>query len=302
MLSSKRILIIDDEKINIMALAHFLKPQYEIIVATDGTTGLETAEKHRPDLILLDVIMPDMNGFDVLLKLKDSAVTMNIPVIFLTGLSNVDDEERGLALGAVDYIIKPFNKTIVKERIKTHIKMADYIQKIEKLCMLDALTELPNRRGFDIRIEVEWGRAHREKKPLGLIILDIDNFKIYNDTYGHPQGDSLLQAIADILNKTINRASDYAVRWGGEEFCVLLPDTDLAGTLKIAEQIRNNVMNTVIHCTDGTATSVTISLGADSKIPGDNDTIADYITEVDKYLYTAKRNGKNQTYCPDSSK
>ncbi|MCL2181839.1 MAG: response regulator, partial [Treponema sp.] len=138
MIGNKKILIIDDEKINIMALAHFLKPQYDIIVSTNGVSGLEAALKHTPNIILLDIIMPDMNGFEVLAKLKDSSITMNIPVIFLTGLNEVSDEEKGLSLGAVDYIKKPFNKTIVKERIKTHIKMADYISTIEKLCMLDA--------------------------------------------------------------------------------------------------------------------------------------------------------------------
>ncbi|MCL2441359.1 MAG: diguanylate cyclase [Treponema sp.] len=298
MTSEKKILVVDDEKINIMALAQFLKPRYDIIVATDGAAALETAEKHIPDLILLDIIMPDMSGFDVLLKLKDTAATMNIPVIFITGLSDAEDEEKGLSLGAVDYIKKPFNQTIVKARIQTHLKMADYVKTIEKLCMLDALTGLPNRRGFDSRIEAEWGRSHREKKKLGLIMLDIDNFKIYNDTYGHPQGDILLQTIAEILNKTLHRASDIAVRWGGEEFCVLLPDTDIEGTYKIAEQIRKNIMDTPITCLSNKEISVTVSLGACSIIPGDNDKIADYISEVDKLLYIAKKNGKNQTCIP----
>jgi PleD family two-component response regulator len=158
----KRILIVDDEKINIMALARFLKPEYEIIVATDGVSAVETAKKHEPDIILLDILMPEMTGFEVLIQLKNAGETMNIPVIFITGLSNAADEEKGLLLGAVDYITKPFNQNIVKARISTHIKMTDYIRTIEKLCMLDTLTGLPNRRGFDSRIEAEWGRAFRE--------------------------------------------------------------------------------------------------------------------------------------------
>ncbi|MCL2765618.1 MAG: diguanylate cyclase [Treponema sp.] len=291
----KKILIVDDEKINIMALAQFLKPKYDIIIATDGASALEAAAKHLPDIILLDIIMPDMNGYEVLIKLKDSSNTMAIPIIFLTGLNNAEDEEKGLSLGAVDYITKPFNQTIVKARIGTHLKMADYIKTIEKLCMLDALTGLPNRRGFDIRVEAEWGRAFREKKSLGLIMMDLDNFKKYNDTYGHPQGDVLLQTIAEILNNTLQRASDVAVRWGGEEFCVLLPDTDIKGTYNIAEQIRINVMKTNIQISNEKGTTVTISLGAHSKIPGTNDLIADYISEVDQLLYTAKKNGKNMT-------
>jgi len=293
--NEKKILVVDDEKMNIIAMAHFLKPQYEVIVAVDGASAIEAAEKHLPDLILLDIIMPDMNGFDVLVKLKDSAATMNIPVIFLTGLSNAGDEEKGLSLGAVDYITKPFNQSVVKARIKTQIKMLDYIRTIEKLCMLDALTGLPNRRGFDTRMNVEWGRAYREKRELGVIMLDIDKFKIYNDTYGHPQGDILLQVVADVIRKTLNRTADFASRWGGEEFMILLPDTSLEGTVKIAEQIRINVKDTIVPYVDGTNTSTTVSLGAGSIIPDDGDSSADFISVVDKLLYAAKKNGRNQT-------
>jgi len=296
--NNKKILVIDDEKINIMALAQLLKPMYDVIVATDGASAIEAAIKHIPDIILLDIIMPEMSGFDVLVKLKDNSITMNIPVIFLTGLNNVEDEEKGLSLGAVDYIKKPFNQTIVKARIKTHLKMSDYIKTIEKLCMLDALTGLPNRRGFDQRIEAEWGRASREKKPLGLIMIDIDNFKNYNDTYGHPQGDTLLQTIAEILNKTMNRSSDIAVRWGGEEFCILLPDTDINGTYNIAEHIRINVLETSVPCTIDKTTNITVSLGADSRIPQNGDSYPDFISDVDKLLYKAKKEGKNRTCIP----
>ncbi|MCL1932057.1 MAG: diguanylate cyclase [Treponema sp.] len=293
--NEKKILVVDDEKMNIIALAHFLKPQYEIIVAVDGASALEAAEKHLPDIILLDIIMPDMNGFDVLIKLKNSAATMDIPVIFLTGLSDAGDEEKGLSLGAVDYITKPFNQSVVKARIKTQLKMVEYIHTIEKLCMLDALTGLSNRRGFDTRMDVEWGRAYREKKTLGLIMLDIDNFKRYNDTYGHPQGDILLQAVAEVINKTVNRTSDFTARWGGEEFMILLPNTDIEGTVNIAEQIRINIEETIVPCTDRTKTSATISLGADSIIPDDEHSLASFIAGVDKLLYAAKKNGRNQT-------
>ncbi|MCL2761945.1 MAG: diguanylate cyclase [Treponema sp.] len=300
MSNSKKILIVDDEKMNIMALVHFLRSQYEIIIAVDGISALEAAEKHAPDIILLDVIMPDMSGFDVLVKLKDSSVTMNIPVIFITGLNDVESEEKGLVLGAVDYIAKPFHKSIVKARIQTHLKMSDYIRTIEKFGLMDVLTGLSNRRSFDTRMSTEWGRAFREKKPLGLIILDIDNFKIYNDTYGHPQGDTLLQAIAAVLNETVNRSSDFVARWGGEEFIVLLPDTDRNGILNIAEQIRVNIKNRIVPCTDETNTSATVSLGAKSIIPDDDNSIARFIADADALLYTAKKNGKDQV-CIDNA-
>jgi len=294
----KKLLIVDDEKMNLISLAHFLKQDYEIIVASSGEAAISEAEEQLPDMVLLDIVMPDMTGFDVVIKLKSSSKTMGIPVIFITGLNNVEDEEKGLTLGAVDYITKPFNQNLVKARIKTHLKMSDYIHTIEKLCMLDALTGLPNRRGFDTRIEAEWGRAFREKKSLGLIMLDIDNFKHYNDTYGHPQGDNLLQAIGSILSKTLHRSSDIAVRWGGEEFCIILPDTDMIGTLNVAEQVRTTVMELSISNTENIKTSVTVSLGANSKIPDDGELVADFIEEIDKLLYKAKKSGKNKTCTP----
>jgi len=130
---NKKILIIDDEKINIIALAHFLKPQYDITVATDGLSGLEAAEKHEPDIILLDIMMPDMNGFEVISRLKESEATKKIPVIFITGLNNAEDEEKGFSLGAADFIAKPFSKSIVKSRIDTQIKLVEYKHTIEDL-------------------------------------------------------------------------------------------------------------------------------------------------------------------------
>jgi diguanylate cyclase (GGDEF)-like protein len=237
--------------------------------------------------------MPGISGFDVLSKLKNSPITMNIPVIFLTGLDNVEDEEKGLLLGAVDYIIKPFHKSIVKARIRTHLKMAEYIRTIEKLCMLDPLTGLPNRRGFDSRMNVEWGRAFREKSPLGLIMGDLDNFKIYNDTYGHPQGDALLQAVAEVFMQTLNRQSDFAARWGGEEFVVILPHTDMEGALVISEHLRTVIEELKIPYNDGFL-SVTISIGLNCEVPPRYSAPSDFLSKADKALYAAKEAGRNR--------
>jgi len=291
---NKKLLIVDDEKMNIINLALFLQSNYEILVAADGASALEIAEKQVPDLILLDIVMPDMNGFEVLTRLKNSPTTINIPVIFITGLDSAEDEEKGMSLGAVDYITKPFHKSVVRARINTQLKMSDYIHTIEKLCMMDALTGLSNRRGFDDRVSVEWGRAHREQTPLGLIIVDIDYFKKYNDKYGHPQGDILLKAVAGVLRNTVNRASDFTSRWGGEEFVVLLPDTDIKGAYNIAEQIRMNIKDTKVQFSDGTDTSVTVSLGVASIVPCDGDSIESFINQVDKLLYIAKENGRDR--------
>jgi len=288
----KKILVVDDERMNIIALAHFLKPQYEIIVAVDGASAFEAAEKHMPDIILLDIIMPDMSGFEVITNLKDCETTKNIPVIFITGLNSAKDEEKGLSLGAVDYLTKPFNKFIVKSKVKTHLRMSSYIRIIDRLCMLDALTGLPNRQGFETRMNAEWEQAKKEKKPLGLIMIDIDKFKTYNDTYGHPQGDTLLQSIAEVFDKIPGRA--FAARYGSEKFVVLLPDTGADDTFDAADQVWKKINEAVIQCAEGTEASATFSFAVISKTPDSDDFFADFLGEADKLLHTAKENGGNQ--------
>jgi len=289
--SQKKILIVDDEKMNIIALGHFLKPKYEIKIAVDGASALEAAAKHLPDIILLDIIMPDMSGFDVLAKLKKSKATMNIPVILITGLHSAENEEKGMSLGAADYIFKPFNKMVVKAKIKIHLKNLEHIRLIEDRCMMDVLTGLPNKQGFESRINEEWDRALNEKKPLSLLMLDIDKFKIYNETHGHLHGNDLLQAIALVLDKTLNRPADFAARQGGK-FAVLLPDTGIEDALNIAKEIWASVKDTEIPCTDGTTTSITVSIGAGSTVPGGSGLAADFIASVEKLLLTAKENGE----------
>jgi len=290
--SQKIILIVDDDKINIVALGQFLKPKYEIKVAVDGASALEAAAKHLPDIILLDIIMPDMSGFDVLAELKKSKDTMNIPVIFMTGLHNAENEEKGLSLGAVDFIFKPFTKLIVKTKIKKHLRNLEHIRIIEELCMLDTLTGIANMRGFENRMNDEWERAFIEKKPLGLLMLDIDKFKDYNDTYGFLHCDDLLQVVAEILEKTLSRPADFAARVDGDKFVVLLPDTGTQEAVNIANQIWTNIKDTEIECTDGTKTSITVSIGVDSKIPESGDASSDFIASVEKLLRASKEGGE----------
>lgn len=289
-----KILIVDDEGTNIIALAQILRPNYDVIVAIDGNAAVEATQKHLPDLILLDVLMPDMSGFDVLSILKNSETTKNIPVIFITGLCTAEDEEKGLSLGAADYITKPFHNSIVKARVRTQLALTEYVRTIEQLCMIDTLTDLTNRRGLDDYINREWGRARREKTPLGILMIDIDNFKKYNDTYGHQQGDILLRKLADTLRQSLQREVDLPARWGGEEFAVVLPKTDLNGALIVAEQIRKNIERMLIPCADGTEASVTVSIGVNSKIPDASDSIADFIVIADEALYKAKTTNKNR--------
>lgn len=264
-------------------------------MAKSGSAALKRAQSQKPDLILLDIMMPDMDGFEVLTELKSCDDTRHIPVIFITGLARVEDEEKGFLLGAVDYIVKPFKNSIVKARVRTHLRIVRQIRTIERLGMIDALTDIPNRRSFDQRLDQEWSRAMRDRAPLSLLMLDVDNFKIYNDTYGHPQGDVLLQSLAQVLTTTLQRPADFAARIGGEEFAVLLPATDLHGALAVAEDLRKNVEALQIpDVNNDSFTSVTISLGAASVIPDVSNPLSDFVSRADEALYAAKNSGRNR--------
>jgi len=288
------ILITDDEKSNLLVLGEILSPRYNILTAKNGIRALELAKEHTPDLILLDVLMPDMSGFEVIAKLKEFDATSKIPVIFITGLDNADSEEKGLSLGAVDYIIKPFNKAIVKARVNAHIKIIDQMRIIEHIGLSDPLTKLANRRGFDKRLNDEWHRALRQRQPLSVFMLDIDWFKNYNDAYGHPQGDLALQAVADTLLQGLKRSSDFVARWGGEEFVGLLPNLDSHGACEVAEQIRKNIASYPIPTDNGVITALTVSIGINTLIPVPDTTIGDFINKADNALYMAKEAGRNR--------
>ena len=288
------VLVVDDEKANIMALTHILSPFFTVYAAKSGIDAVAAAEKFMPDVILLDVVMPEMNGYAVVNKLKNSANTCDIPVIFVTGLNDAESEETGLVLGAADYISKPFSSAIVKLRVNNQLKMINQMRIIEQLSMIDQLTAIPNRRSFDKRINMEWARATRDKASISVLIIDVDKFKAYNDTYGHQQGDIALREVAATISQSINRSTDFAARWGGEEFIVLLPNTDTTGAINLAETIRLNVSNMAISCTDGPETSVTVSIGVKTQLPWQDRLLDRFISDADKALYGAKESGRNQ--------
>jgi diguanylate cyclase (GGDEF)-like protein len=291
------ILIVDDEKSNIDVLNHILKDKYKIYIAKNGENAIRIARDSQPDLILLDIVMPDKNGYEVLVELKESNLTQNIPVIFITGQDSKEAEVKGLSLGAVDYITKPFHNIIVEARVCTQMKLVEQMRTIERMSITDALTDLPNRRYFNDQIAKEWGRAIREITAISLLIIDVDNFKIYNDTHGHPQGDTLLQAVSDIFKNELKRPADTVARWGGEEFILLMPNTDQNGAMEVAERIRAAVeAESVPNDENGTPTSVTVSIGVNSEKPTLNMSLANFVSKADKALYAAKNNGRNKVF------
>jgi diguanylate cyclase (GGDEF)-like protein len=290
-----KLLVVDDEKQNRILLTELLQDDYQIILAKNGTQALERAQQYLPDLILLDILMPEMDGFAVIRALKNLDSTRNIPVIFITALDSADHEEQGLELGAVDYISKPFHPSIVRVRVRNHLQSVHHRRLLEKLALLDSLTEIPNRRRFDEIYEQEWRRCLRSGAPLSLTIIDVDHFKNFNDTHGHAAGDILLTRVAHTIQATLKRPGDFVARYGGEEFVLLLPEVDAAGGLTLAEQIRSQIETLhVPHGDSPVGPWLTISLGGATQVPREPVIDPGLFCRADQCLYEAKRSGRNR--------
>ncbi|MCL2232281.1 MAG: diguanylate cyclase [Treponema sp.] len=295
--SKQCILIIDDDPIQLKALGHILFSLYDVRTAKDGEAGLRQAAKYNVDLILLDLVMQDMSGFEVLARLKASTNTRNIPVIFITGSISNEDEAKCLALGAVDYIRKPFTEVVVSLRVKIHLQLIAQMKAIENLSLTDGLTGISNRRGFDQMIKSSWAHAKRANESLSVLMLDIDKFKQFNDKHGHLNGDTCLKIVAGTIQATLERGSDHVYRWGGEEFAIILPCTPIDGAMLIAERVRENVASAPMQLGSGETVHVTISIGAGSIAPAHMDSdklLVDFFANLDKALYRAKENGRNR--------
>ncbi|WP_207707019.1 diguanylate cyclase domain-containing protein [Heliorestis acidaminivorans] len=290
------ILIVDDSRTNIMALAELLKDEWAIKIANNGATALRIAEsKSPPDLILLDVMMPEMDGYEVCKRLKESPITKDIPVIFVTAMDSLENEEFGLSLGAIDYITKPISPPIVKARVRNHLELKKYRDILKESSRIDGLTGISNRRRFDEALSAEWRRALRYGSSLSLIMIDIDHFKNYNDSYGHLGGDECLRQVAQSLHSIPKRPLDLVARYGGEEFACLLPETEFTWALKIAEDLRSNVLALQLpHKSSPLSEQVTVSLGLTTLIPQKGQEAQFIIEEADRALYTAKEAGRNQ--------
>ena len=289
------ILVVDDMTTTLLLLHDLLKDTYEVKIAKSGTKALEILESPNDiDLILLDIEMPDINGYDVCRKIKNNETIKNIPIIFITGRTSQEDEEYGLNLGAIDYITKPFNKAIVKLRIKNYLNLKIKNDMLEKLSMYDGLTNIRNRRFFDETFEKTFSEIKRDKKSLAVLMIDIDFFKPYNDNYGHGQGDETLRKVAKALEKTIKRASDFVARYGGEEFVILLKDINKDGVEAVANNLLNAVRELKItHEFSKIENYVTISIGASFYNSNSDITKLELLLKADETLYEVKNGGRN---------
>lgn len=310
------VLVVDDNVTNLKVASEQLKAHdFAVLTARDGETCLERAALAQPDIILLDVQMSGIDGFETCRRLKAHHLTKNIPVIFMTVLTNVEDKLKGFAAGGVDYVPKPFQVEELLARVNTHVtiyKLQRELQaeirerkqaeqalrkanlELQRLAVLDELTQIPNRRRFDQYLQAQWEQANGNK--LSLLMCDVDYFKRYNDNYGHPAGDACLRRVAQAISRTVGHSTDLAARYGGEEFAVILPETDSPGALRVAEFIQAEIANLNIpHAYSEVAHQVTLSIGTATIVPDDTKTLQALIATADAALYEAKQQGRNRS-------
>jgi diguanylate cyclase (GGDEF)-like protein len=290
--SPRRVLIVDDEPANIHLLAAALRDGYELSFATTAMRALELAAGAALDLILLDVVMPGMDGFEILRRLKADPTTRGVPVIFVTSLGEVAEEEHGFALGAVDYITKPASPPIVRARVQTHIELKRQRDLLEQRAAIDGLTGIANRRRFDEVLQARWQRALRTDTPLGLMLLDVDHFKQFNDAYGHVSGDDCLRRVALALASEFSREGELAARFGGEEFAVLLAHDDVEAAARRALDCVRALR--IAHAHSGAGAWVSVSGGALAMHATGATSAHALIEAADGLLYAAKGAGRDR--------
>jgi diguanylate cyclase (GGDEF)-like protein len=299
------ILVVDDNPTNLSVLSQALKAAgHKVRVAVDGESAIEQLEENLPDLILLDLQMPGIDGFETCARLKANLATQDIPIIFITASADIENKVRGLSVGAVDYITKPFQHEEVLARVRVHLTLRFLTRKVqeqaivlERLANLDGLTQVANRRRFDEYFEKEWQRLAREQAPLSLILCDIDYFKCYNDHYGHQTGDTCLKQVAQTIEQSVKRPADLVARYGGEEFVVILPNTPVEGAAHVAERFQSEIRQLeILHAQSEVSPFITLSMGISGQVPTHAVEPQSLIVAADRALYAAKAQGRN-TYC-----
>ena len=290
-----RLLIVDDQPANIRVMAEALRDRYELYFATSGAKALEIAESGDIELVLLDIVMPDLDGYEVCRRLKSDERTSRIPVIFVSAREEASEEARGFDVGGVDYITKPIRPPVVRARVQTHLDLKHSRDLLEKLASIDPLTRIPNRRRFDESLDHEWKRAMRSGAALSVAILDVDYFKKFNDTYGHARGDACLREVAQAVAGVARRPGDVVARYGGEEFGAIFPDTDGIAMQVLGEKLVDAVRALEIeHQLSACAPHVSVSVGSVSLVPSVDGDAAAALQAADRMLYEAKEQGRNR--------
>ena len=288
-----RLLVVDDQPINIQVMNQIFAEQYQVFMATSGQQALDFCHRTPPDLVLLDIVMPGMDGYEVCTALKAAPDTCDIPVIFVTAHTDATQETRGLEVGAVDFISKPVNPAVVRARVKTQLILKCQSDLMRRLVFLDGLTGVFNRRYFDQQLATEMARALRAQKPLALIMLDVDFFKRFNDHYGHQAGDDCLRQVAQTLKASLRRPADLVARYGGEEFACVLPETEFEQAMTMARELEAGVRQKAIaHSHSDVAPVITVSLGVAGFTASASGDATALLALADAQLYLAKASGR----------
>ncbi|GAB4175989.1 MAG: diguanylate cyclase [Rhodocyclaceae bacterium] len=306
-----RVLVIEDSRTTLDAVCRQLERLgIAAVAAANGAAGLEAYEREKPDLVLLDIILPDIDGFQVAERIRAKERNGEwTPIVFLTARNTDEDLERGIAAGGDDYLAKPVSATVLGAKLRAMqriLQMRGSLvaltrkldvanRELRRLSSIDGLTGIANRRQFDETFAREWRRSVRMKRPLALVLCDIDFFKQYNDMYGHQAGDECLCRVARAIEASVRRPGDRVTRFGGEEFTVVLPETDAKGAAALADKVRAAVEAMAIpHLGSEAAQVVTISAGCASMMPKAADRASDLLHWADAALYEAKRHGRNR--------
>jgi diguanylate cyclase (GGDEF)-like protein len=305
-----KVLVVEDSKVTMRVLCNYLgKMGITPCTANTGALAIEIYHREQPDIILLDAQLPDIDGFDVALKIRAMEKIEDwTAIIFLTSMTKDEDLERGIEVGGDDYLLKPISEVVLKAKLKAMLRLVEMQRtlvnvteqlneanaKLIKLSATDGLTGIANRRMYDEMAIREWRRCERMKKPLALVMIDVDHFKLFNDKYGHQSGDECLKAVAAQVGKAAPRATDLAARYGGEEFILVLGETDTDGAKWIANRLRQQVsdLNMPHYATE--SRHVTISCGVASVVPDRMHTLDVLLKSADHALYQAKESGRDQ--------
>lgn len=315
-----KVLIVEDSKVFIKAIAGFLEElDVKLLIAETGSAAIELYRRERPDIILLDIILPDINGYEVAkqvrrLQGKDDWTA----IIFLSAMSKDEDLARGIEAGGDDYLIKPVGRVVLQAKVaamyrlvqmqrtlstlteqlnQTNDQLFQSNRELHHVSVTDSLTGIANRRLFDESLVREWRRCMRLQKPISIVMLDVDFFKKFNDKYGHQAGDECLKKVAKVIAAAVPRASDLAARYGGEEFVLILGETDEEGARWVANRIREQVASLKVANADSTHQFVTLSCGICTVLPSEDKSVEQLVKFADSALYLAKEQGRNRVAC-----